>query len=311
VNSPSETPASSGADHFSAPRPRGAADPADSLIQPGADWQEAGESYGDIGYATAGGIAKLTIQRPEVRNAFRPQTLFELADALNRARDDDSVGAVILCGAGDLAFCSGGDQRIRGDDGYMGDDEVAGKGIGRLNVLDLQVQIRRTPKPVVAMVAGYAIGGGHVLHIVCDLTIAADNAVFGQTGPRVGSFDGGYGSGLLARHVGQKKAREIWYLCRQYGATEALDMGLVNEVVPLEELEVETVRWCRRMLEHSPLALRMLKASMNAADDGLAGIQQLAGDATLLFYQTSEAQHGRDSYVNRTPPDFSQFPRRP
>ena len=311
MNPPSETPAPGAPDHFAAPRPRGSADPAASLIQPGAEWHDAGSSYGDISYATADGIAKLTIQRPEVRNAFRPQTLFELADALNRARDDDGIGAVILCGAGDLAFCSGGDQRIRGDDGYMGDDEVAAKGIGRLNVLDLQVQIRRTPKPVVAMVAGYAIGGGHVLHIVCDLTIAADNAVFGQTGPRVGSFDGGYGSGLLARHVGQKKAREIWFLCRQYGAADALDMGLVNAVVPLEELEIETVRWCRRMLEHSPLALRMLKAAMNAADDGLAGIQQLAGDATLLFYQTPEAQHGRDSYVNRTPPDFSRFPRRP
>ena len=311
MHPPSAPPASSGAAPFAAPRPRGAADPAASLIRPGADWHDAGSSYRDISYATAGGIAKLTIQRPEVRNAFRPQTLFELADALDRARDDDRIGAVILCGAGDLAFCSGGDQRIRGDDGYLGDDEVARKGIGRLNVLDLQVQIRRTPKPVVAMVAGYAIGGGHVLHIVCDLTIAADNAVFGQTGPRVGSFDGGYGSGLLARHVGQKKAREIWYLCRQYGAAEALDMGLVNAVVPLEELEIETVRWCRRMLEHSPLALRMLKAAMNAADDGLAGIQQLAGDATLLFYQTPEAQHGRDSYVNRTPPDFSRFPRRP
>ena len=311
MNPSSESSASSGPDHFSAPRPRGAARPAESLIRPGADWQDGGGSYGDIGYATADGIAKLTIQRPEVRNAFRPQTLFELADALNRARDDDRIGAVTLCGAGDLAFCSGGDQRIRGDDGYLGDDEVARKGIGRLNVLDLQVQIRRTPKPVVAMVAGYAIGGGHVLHIVCDLTIAADNAVFGQTGPRVGSFDGGYGSGLLARHVGQKKAREIWFLCRQYGAAEALEMGLVNAVVPLEELEVETVRWCRRMLEHSPLALRMLKAAMNAADDGLAGIQQLSGDATLLFYQTDEAQHGRDSYVNRTPPDFGRFPRRP
>ena len=299
------------ADPFSVPRPRGAQDAARSLIRPGADWHDHGAGYGDIGYATSEGIAKLTIRRPEVRNAFRPQTLFELADALNRARDDDRIGAVILCGAGDLAFCSGGDQRIRGDDGYLGDDEVARKGIGRLNVLDLQVQIRRTPKPVVAMVAGYAIGGGHVLHIVCDLTIAADNAVFGQTGPRVGSFDGGYGSGLLARHVGQKKAREIWYLCRQYGAQSALDMGLVNAVVALEDLETETVAWCRRMLEHSPLALRMLKASMNAADDGLAGIQQLAGDATLLFYQTAEARHGRDSYLNRTPPDFGQFPRRP
>lgn len=306
-----ETPASLGADCFTAPRPRGAADRDASLIVPGADWQEAASSYRDISYAQADGVAKLTICRPEVRNAFRPQTLFELADALNRARDDDQIGAVILCGAGDLAFCSGGDQRIRGDDGYLGDDEVAARGVGRLNVLDLQVQIRRTPKPVVAMVAGYAIGGGHVLHIVCDLTIAADNAVFGQTGPKVGSFDGGYGSGLLARHVGQKKAREIWFLCRQYGASEALEMGLVNAVVPLEELEVETVRWCRRMLEHSPLALRMLKAAMNAADDGLAGIQQLAGDATLLFYQTPEAQHGRDSYLNRTPPDFSRFPRRP
>ena len=311
MTQPSDAGRSGASDSFAAPRPRGEADPARSLIRPGADWQDAGSSYRDIAYATAEGIAKLTIGRPEVRNAFRPQTLFELADALNRARNDDRIGAVILCGAGDLAFCSGGDQRIRGDDGYLGDDETARRGIGRLNVLDLQVQIRRTPKPVVAMVAGYAIGGGHVLHIVCDLTIAADNAVFGQTGPRVGSFDGGYGSGLLARHVGQKKAREIWFLCRQYGAAEALDMGLVNAVVPLEELEVETVRWCRRMLEHSPLALRMLKAAMNAADDGLAGIQQLAGDATLLFYQTPEAQHGRDSYVNRTPPDFSRFPRRP
>jgi len=311
VNPSSQTSPSSGPDHFSAPRPRGAADPAESLIRPGADWQDDGESYGDIGYATADGIARLTIRRPEVRNAFRPQTLFELSDALNRARDDDRIGAVILCGAGDLAFCSGGDQRIRGDDGYLGDDEVARKGIGRLNVLDLQVQIRRTPKPVVAMVAGYAIGGGHVLHIGCDLTIAAEKAVVGQTGPRGGSFGGGYGSGLLARHVGQKKARAIWFLGRRYGAAGALDMGLVNTVVPLEELEIETVRWCRRMLEHSPLALRMLKAGMNAADDGLAGIQQLAGDATLLFYQTDEAQHGRDSYVNRTPPDFSRFPRRP
>ena len=311
MNAPSDASRPSGSDPFAAARPRGAADPARSLIRPGADWVDRSDGFVDIGYATADGVAKLTIRRPEVRNAFRPQTLFELADALDRARDDDRIGAVILCGAGDLAFCSGGDQRIRGDDGYLGDDAVARKGIGRLNVLDLQVQIRRTPKPVVAMVAGYAIGGGHVLHIVCDLTIAADNAVFGQTGPRVGSFDGGYGSGLLARHVGQKKAREIWFLCRQYGAAEALDMGLVNAVVPLEELEIETVAWCRRMLEHSPLALRMLKASMNAADDGLAGIQQLAGDATLLFYQTPEAQHGRDSYVNRTPPDFGRFPRRP
>lgn len=285
-------------------------DPASTTIVPGADWATDGD-YGDISYATSDGIAKITICRPEVRNAFRPQTLFELTDAFNRARDDDRIGVIVLTGQGDLAFCSGGDQRIRGDDGYLGDDEVGQKGIGRLNVLDLQIQIRRTPKPVVAMVAGYAIGGGHVLHIVCDLTIAADNAVFGQTGPRVGSFDGGYGSGLLARQVGQKRAREIWYLCEQYSATDAMDMGLVNSVVPLAELEEETVRWCRRMLEHSPLALRMLKASFNAADDGLAGIQQLAGDATLLYYLSEEAQHGRDSYVNKVPPDFSQFPRRP
>ena len=290
--------------------PRGNLLPDDSLIKPGAEWQPQGD-YNDIRYDTSDGIAKLTIWRPEVRNAFRPQTLFELSDALGRARDDDRIGAIILAGAGDLAFCSGGDQRIRGDDGYLGDDEVAQKGIGRLNVLDLQIQMRRTPKPIVAMVAGFAIGGGHVLHIVCDLTIAADNAVFGQTGPRVGSFDGGYGSGLLARQVGQKKAREFWFLCKQYTADEAHQMGLVNEVVPLEDLEVTTVAWCRRMLEHSPLALRMIKASMNAADEGIAGIQQLAGDATLLYYLSEEAQHGRDSYVNKVQPDFSQFPKRP
>ena len=290
--------------------PRGNLLPDDSLIKPSAEWQPQGD-YSDIRYDTSDGIAKLTIWRPEVRNAFRPQTLFELSDALGRARDDDRIGAIILTGAGDLAFCSGGDQRIRGDDGYLGDDEVAQKGIGRLNVLDLQIQMRRTPKPIVAMVAGFAIGGGHVLHIVCDLTIAADNAVFGQTGPRVGSFDGGYGSGLLARQVGQKKAREFWFLCKQYTADEAHQMGLVNEVVPLEDLEVTTVAWCRRMLEHSPLALRMIKASMNAADEGIAGIQQLAGDATLLYYLSEEAQHGRDSYVNKVKPDFSQFPKRP
>ena len=290
--------------------PRGNLLPDDSLIKPGAQWQSQGD-YNDIRYDTSDGIAKLTIWRPEVRNAFRPQTLFELSDALGRARDDDRIGAIILTGAGDLAFCSGGDQRIRGDDGYLGDDEVAQKGIGRLNVLDLQIQMRRTPKPIVAMVAGFAIGGGHVLHIVCDLTIAADNAVFGQTGPRVGSFDGGYGSGLLARQVGQKKAREFWFLCRQYTADEAHQMGLANEVVPLEDLEVTTVAWCQRMLEHSPLALRMIKASMNAADEGIAGIQQLAGDATLLYYLSEEAQHGRDSYVNKVKPDFSQFPKRP
>lgn len=273
-------------------------------------WSSGGD-YRDICYETAEGIAKITINRPEVRNAFRPQTLFELQEAFMRARDDDRIGVIVLTGAGDQAFCSGGDQRIRGDDGYLGDDEVAGRGIGRLNVLDLQIQIRRTPKPVVAMVAGYAIGGGHVLHVVCDLTIAADNAIFGQTGPKVGSFDGGYGSGLLARSVGQKKAREIWFLCEQYDADAALAMGLVNKVVPLSELERETVAWCRKMLRLSPLALRMVKASMNAADDGLAGIQQLAGDATLLFYMTEEAQEGRNAYQEKRQPDFSQFPKRP
>jgi naphthoate synthase len=285
-------------------------DPAATTIKPGAEWVASGD-YQDIEYHTSDGIAKITINRPQVRNAFRPQTLFELQHAFNIARDDDEIGVIVLTGKGDLAFCSGGDQRIRGNDGYIGDDEVAHKGIGRLNVLDLQVQIRRTPKPVVAMVAGYAIGGGHVLHVVCDLSIAAENARFGQTGPKVGSFDGGYGSGLLARQIGQKRAREIWYLCRQYDASTALEWGLVNAVVPLEELEVETVRWCREMLELSPLALRMLKASMNAADDGLAGIQQLAGDATLLFYMTEEAQEGRDAYKDKRKPDFGKFPKRP
>lgn len=282
----------------------------ETTIRPAAEWQSSGD-YTDIRYETAEGIAKITINRPEVRNAFRPQTLFELAQAFNEARDDATVGVIILTGEGDLAFCSGGDQRIRGNDGYIGDDDVAHKGIGRLNVLDLQIQIRRTPKPVVAMIAGYAVGGGHVLHIVCDLSIAADNARFGQTGPKVGSFDGGYGSGLLAANVGQKKAREIWFLCRQYDAQEALDMGLVNTVVPLAELEETTVEWCREMLSMSPLALRMIKASMNAADDGLAGIQQLAGDATLLFYMSEEAQEGRDAFVQKRKPDFDKFPRRP
>jgi naphthoate synthase len=274
------------------------------------EWKPDGD-YRDITYDTAEGIAKIAINRPEVRNAFRPQTLFELADAFNRARDDDEIGVIVLTGTGGEAFCSGGDQRIRGDDGYIGDDAVAQKGIGRLNVLDLQIQIRRCPKPVVAMVAGWAMGGGHVLHVVCDLTIAADNARFGQTGPKVGSFDGGYGSGLLARIVGQKKAREIWYLCDVYDAEEALAMGLVNTVVPLADLERTTVAWCRKMLRHSPLALRMLKASLNAADDGLAGIQQLAGDATLLFYLTEEAQEGRDAYKDKRVPDFGKFPKRP
>ena len=277
-------------------------------------WTSSG-SYTDIRYENgtgeADGIAKITIARPEVRNAFRPQTLFELQDAFERARDDIGVGVVVLTGEGPDAFCSGGDQSIRGDDGYIGDDEVARKGIGRLNVLDLQVQIRRLPKPVVAMVAGYAIGGGHVLHIVCDLTIAADNARFGQTGPKVGSFDGGYGAGYLARIVGHKKAREIWFLCRQYDAGQALEMGLVNTVVPLERLEAETVQWCREMLELSPLALRMLKGAFNADSDGLAGLQQFAGDATMLFYMTEEGQEGRNAYVEKRRPDFSRFPRRP
>ena len=273
-------------------------------------WRRSGE-WRDIRYETAEGMAKITIDRPEVRNAFRPQTVGELSAAFRLAQDDPEVGVVILTGEGPDAFCSGGDQKIRGDDGYMGDDSVGRAGIGRLNVLDLQIQIRRCPKPVVAMVAGYAIGGGHVLHVVCDLTIAADNARFGQTGPKVGSFDGGYGSGLLARSVGQKKAREIWFLCRQYDAEQALAMGLVNAVVPLADLEAETVRWCREMLALSPMALRLLKASMNAADDGLAGIQQLAGDATLLFYLSEEAQEGRNAFQEKRPPDFSRFPRRP
>jgi len=296
-----------------------AADPSHSSATPGAQWvaepPRHGGEWGDIGYEIAmfdnGAIAKITIRRPHKRNAFRPQTLFELAQAFDMARDDARVGVIVLTGQGDWAFCSGGDQVIRGNDGYIGDDHIAAQGIGRLNVLDLQIQIRRTPKPVVAMVAGYAIGGGHVLHVVCDLTIAASNARFGQTGPKVGSFDGGYGSGLLARHIGQKRAREIWMLCRQYGAEQAYDWGLVNSVVPIEDLEIETVAWCREMLALSPLALRMLKASHNAADDGLAGIQQLAGDATLLFYLSEEAQEGRDSFKEHRPPDFTRFPRRP
>ena len=289
-------------------------DPSHSSQRAACAWRNEGE-FGDISYelstGEAEGIAKITINRPHKRNAFRPQTLFELQDAFNRARDDDSVGVIILTGQGDLAFCSGGDQVIRGNDGYIGDDDIAKKGIGRLNVLDLQIQIRRTPKPVIAMVAGYAIGGGHVLHVVCDLSVAADNARFGQTGPMVGSFDGGYGSGLLARIIGQKRAREVWYTCRQYGAEQAYDWGLANAVVPLEDLEVETVRWAREMLVLSPLALRMLKASHNAADDGLAGIQQLAGDATLLFYMTEEAQEGRDAYKDKRRPEFEKFPKRP
>ena len=270
-----------------------------------------GENFKDIKYVVGDGMAKITINRPEVHNAFRPQTLTELKSAFDLARDNTEVGVIIFTGEGTQAFCSGGDINVRGDDGYLGDDEVAKQGIGRLNVLDLQVQIRRTPKPVVAMVAGWVIGGGHVLHVVCDLTIAADNALFGQTGPMVGSFDGGYGSGLLAASVGQKKAREIWFMTRQYDAQEALQMGLINTVVPLAELEAETVSWCREMLRNSPMALRLLKASMNAADDGLAGVQQLAGDATLLFYMTQEGQEGRDAYKEKRAPDFGKFPKRP
>jgi naphthoate synthase len=274
------------------------------------DWKASGpadgQEYIDIRYETAEGIAKITINRPEVRNAFRPTTLFELSHAFNVARDDAEIGVIILTGEGNKAFCSGGDQRIRGDDGYK---DL--RGVGRLNVLDLQVQIRRTPKPVIAMVAGYAIGGGHVLHVCCDLTVAADNAIFGQTGPKVGSFDAGYGSSLLAATVGLKKAREIWYLCRQYNAQEALQMGLVNTVVPLERLEEETVSWAREMLAKSPLALRMLKGALNAVTDGAAGMQQFAGDATMLYYMSEEAQEGRDAYVGKRAPEFAKFPRRP
>jgi naphthoate synthase len=270
-------------------------------------WTPAAE-YEDIRYETSGdGIAKITINRPEVRNAFRPQTIVEISQALERAREDTGVGVIVLTGEGPLAFCSGGDQRVRGDTGYMPE----GAKVGRFHVTDLHVQIRRLPKPVVAMVAGYAVGGGHVLHLVCDLTIAADNARFGQTGPRVGSFDGGFGASLLARTVGVKKAKEIWFLCRQYDAQQALDMGLVNTVVPLEELEAETVKWCREMLELSPFALRLLKASFHADEDGLSGIQQLAHDANLLFYASEEAQEGREAYKSKRKPDFSQFPRRP
>jgi naphthoate synthase len=274
-------------------------------IKPALNWKPAGE-FTDIRYEKAAGIAKITINRPEVRNAFRPLTVDEMRRALNDARDDEETGVIILTGEGPEAFCSGGDQKIRGDAGYA--DQ---KGMERLNVLDFQREIRTCPKPVVAMVAGWAIGGGHVLHVLCDLTIAADNAKFGQTGPKVGSFDGGYGSSYLARIVGQKKAREIWFLCRVYNATEALEMGLVNTVVPLEELELETVKWCGEMLEKSPLALRCLKSAMNADCDGQAGLQELAGNATLLFYMTEEGQEGRNAFVEKRKPDFSKFPRRP
>ncbi|MEJ7893665.1 MAG: 1,4-dihydroxy-2-naphthoyl-CoA synthase [Solirubrobacteraceae bacterium] len=274
------------------------------------DWTETGD-YEDIRYATsADGIAKITIARPEVRNAFRPQTVVELSRAFEAAREDSAVGVVVLTGEGELAFCSGGDQRVRGDTGYV-DDPTHPAQVGRFHVTDLQVQIRRLPKPVVAMVAGYAIGGGHVLHLCCDLTIAADNARFGQTGPRVGSWDGGFGASLMRDLVGPKRAKEMWMLCRQYDAQQALDMGLVNAVVPLAELEAETVKWCREMLALSPFALRLVKASFNAHEDGYTGIQQLAHDANLLFYGSDEAAEGRDAYKEKRPPDFSRFPRRP
>ncbi len=291
------------------PRRHKDAPPEEELYAP-IEWHAEGD-YEDIVYERGDSVAKITINRPEVRNAFRPPTLAELRDAFTRARDDIEVAAIIFTGAGDEAFCSGGDQQIRGDDGYIGDDQVARQGVGRLDVGDLHVQIRRLPKPVVAMVAGYAVGGGHILHLVCDLTIAADNAQFGQTGPRVGSFDGGFGSSLLARNVGVKKAKEIWFLSRLYDADEALEMGLVNAVVPLADLERETVAWCREMAALSPLSLRLLKASFNAAEDGLAGIQQLSHDATLLFYMTEEGQEGRNAYQQGRSPDFSKFPRRP
>jgi naphthoate synthase len=291
------------------PQRHQSAPPEEELYAP-ISWQSGGE-YGDILYEKGDGLAKITINRPERRNAFRPQTLAELRDAFTNARDDLEVGAIIFTGAGQEAFCSGGDQQIRGDDGYIGDDEVAQQGVGRLDVGDLHVQIRRLPKPVVAMVAGYAVGGGHILHLVCDLTIAADNARFGQTGPRVGSFDGGFGASLLARNIGVKRAKEVWFLCRLYDADEALSMGLVNTVVPLDELERETVAWCREMTHLSPLSLRLLKASFNADEDGLTGLQQLSHDATLLYYMTEEGQEGRNAYQQGREPDFSKFPRRP
>ncbi len=291
------------------PTPHKDAPPSEELYSP-IEWQPTAE-YGDIVYERGEAIARITINRPEVRNAFRPQTLAELRDAFRRARDDTEVAAVIFTGAGEEAFCSGGDQRIRGDDGYIGDDAVARQGVGRLDAGDLHVQIRRLPKPVIAAVAGYAVGGGQILQLVCDLAIAADNARFGQTGPRVGSFDGGFGAGLLARAVGVRKAKEIWFLCRLYDADEALEMGLVNAVVPLDELERECVAWAREIATLSPLSLRLLKSSFNAAEDGLTGLQQLSHDATLLFYMTEEGQEGRDSFKQGRRPDFSRFPRRP
>ncbi|MDQ3723729.1 MAG: 1,4-dihydroxy-2-naphthoyl-CoA synthase [Actinomycetota bacterium] len=275
------------------------------------EWTAGEGEYTDIRYELSGhGIAKITIDRPEVRNAFRPQTIVEISQALERAREDTSVGVIVLTGEGELAFCSGGDQNVRGDTGYLTEPSRPGA-VGRFHVTDLHIQIRRLPKPVVAMIAGYAIGGGHVLHLVCDLSIAADNARFGQVGPRVGSFDGGFGAGLLASLVGPKKAKEMWFLCRQYDASEALAMGLVNSVVPLASLEEETVAWCREMLAMSPFALRLVKASFNASEDGFSGIQQLAHDANLLFYENAEAQEGRNAYREKRRPDFSRFPKRP
>jgi naphthoate synthase len=284
---------------------------AERQIRSAAAWRalDGAPDYSDIRLEAAEGIAKITIDRPEVRNAFRPQTVVEMSDALERARESTEIGVIVLTGEGPLAFCSGGDQRVRGDSGYLSDP--AAGGVGRFHVTDLHVQMRRLPKPIVAMVAGYAIGGGHVLHLVCDLTISAENATFGQVGPRVGSFDGGFGASVLADLVGPKKAKEIWFLCRRYPAEEALAMGLANTVVPLEDLEEETVRWSREMLALSPFALRLLKASFHAHEDGHAGLQQLAHDANLLFYGSEEAQEGRDAYMERRPPDFGRFPRRP
>jgi len=276
----------------------------DCHILSGAEWQDCSQPFDDILYHKADGMAKITINRPEVRNAFRPQTVMEMRQALSDARFDEHIGVIIFTGAGDHAFCSGGDQRVRGNSGY-----VDGAGQHHWNVLDLQKDIRSLPKPVIAMVAGYAIGGGHVLHLVCDLTIAADNARFGQTGPKVGSFDGGFGASYMASIVGQKKAREIWFLCRQYDAEQALDMGLVNRVVPLAQLEQETVQWCQEILQHSPIALRCLKSAFNADLDGQSGVQELAGNATMLFYMTEEGQEGRNAYLDKRPPDFSKFTR--
>jgi naphthoate synthase len=280
---------------------------AESVQRPGAEWAAGPGEYEDIRYELSGdGIAKITIARPEKRNAFRPQTIIELMRAFEVAREDPEVGVILFTGEGDLAFCSGGDQSVRGDTGYMSEEG----GVGRFHVTDLQVQMRRLPKPIIAMVAGYAVGGGHVLHVCCDMTIAADNARFGQTGPRVGSWDGGFGASLLRDLVGPKKAKEIWMLCRQYDAEQAEDMGLVNTVVPLADLEVETVAWCREMLALSPFALRLVKASFNAHEDGYAGIQQLAHDTNLLFYGNEEAKEGREAYKEKRRPDFGKFPRR-